>query len=207
MKRVFNNRFQKAAMFGLDARIALAIFAGLSAITGVALYSAIRQANAVSVLSDMREVGKAWEQYYLDTGQDLPRNSADPLNNNHYIYQIAKLVEDSGISGWKGPYLSYAKDVDYRLKGERFIEIYIMILKNGAVWGDAINIVPAGFCTEDEQCSAWVRFGDFKSTEKDLIEKIDAIVDSGDGAQDGNFRWYDNTTDYQAYLKYAPMKG
>tara|TARA_Y100001960_G_scaffold319101_1_gene389950 strand:- start:3597 stop:3728 length:132 start_codon:yes stop_codon:yes gene_type:complete len=37
---------KKAAMFGLDARIALAIFGALSVISGAVLYSAIQDAKA-----------------------------------------------------------------------------------------------------------------------------------------------------------------
>tara|TARA_Y100001960_G_scaffold323342_1_gene401616 strand:- start:381 stop:521 length:141 start_codon:yes stop_codon:yes gene_type:complete len=37
--------FNKGAMFGLDARIALAIFGALSVISSAALYSAIQEAD------------------------------------------------------------------------------------------------------------------------------------------------------------------
>ena len=40
---MLNLKNKKAAMFGLDARIALAIFGALSVISGAALYSAIQQ--------------------------------------------------------------------------------------------------------------------------------------------------------------------
>ena len=36
---------KKGAMFGLDARIALAIFGALSVISGAALYSAIKESK------------------------------------------------------------------------------------------------------------------------------------------------------------------
>ncbi len=39
---------KKAAMFGLDARIALVIFGALSVISGAALYSAIQQAKTTA---------------------------------------------------------------------------------------------------------------------------------------------------------------
>ena len=61
----------KGAMFGLDVRIALAIFGALSVISGAALYSAIQDAEATAVLTELEEIGKAWEAYYLDTGETL----------------------------------------------------------------------------------------------------------------------------------------
>lgn len=39
----------KGAMFGLDARIALAIFGALSVISGAALYSAIQESSTVKI--------------------------------------------------------------------------------------------------------------------------------------------------------------
>ncbi len=44
-----HKQLNKGAMFGLDARIALAIFGALSVISGAALYSAIKQAKVTQV--------------------------------------------------------------------------------------------------------------------------------------------------------------
>ena len=64
---------QKGAMFGLDARIALAIFGGLSVITGAVLYKVIQQVKVTSAVATLNELSKAVESYMLDTGQDLPQ--------------------------------------------------------------------------------------------------------------------------------------
>ena len=58
-------------MFGLDARIALAIFGALSVISGAALYSAIQQAKVTETVTELDNISKAWAQYYLDTGEVL----------------------------------------------------------------------------------------------------------------------------------------
>tara|TARA_Y100001960_G_scaffold289774_1_gene329879 strand:+ start:220 stop:822 length:603 start_codon:yes stop_codon:yes gene_type:complete len=92
---------KKGAMFGLDARIALAIFGALSVISGAALYSAIQQAKVVSLVQDFREIAKALEAMYLDTGS-VPngQNSTSPsLDADEFL--------SSTSSGWKGPYLNY----------------------------------------------------------------------------------------------------
>jgi len=44
----------KGAMFGLDSRIALAIFGALSVISGAALYSAIQEAKATALYNELR---------------------------------------------------------------------------------------------------------------------------------------------------------
>ena len=50
---------KKGAMFGLDARIALAIFGALSVILGAALYSAIQEAKNQQIISMFSEISKA----------------------------------------------------------------------------------------------------------------------------------------------------
>tara|TARA_Y100001960_G_C14595815_1_gene788039 strand:- start:886 stop:1026 length:141 start_codon:yes stop_codon:yes gene_type:complete len=44
---------KKGAMFGIDARIALAIFGALSAISGAALYSAIQQSKVTVLVTEL----------------------------------------------------------------------------------------------------------------------------------------------------------
>ncbi|PPR10935.1 MAG: hypothetical protein CFH44_00121 [Proteobacteria bacterium] len=92
---------KKGAMFGLDARIALAIFGALSVISGAALYSAIQESKYTKVLVELNEVEKAIEQYILDTGNDLPI-----YGGSGFSMDIEELIADSGVQGWNGPYLS-----------------------------------------------------------------------------------------------------
>tara|TARA_Y100001960_G_scaffold305091_1_gene358904 strand:+ start:1992 stop:2588 length:597 start_codon:yes stop_codon:yes gene_type:complete len=89
--------FKKAAMFGLDARIALAIFGALSVISGAALYSAIKQAKVIAEVTQMNEYAKALEAYILDTGGDLPFGSGLSADTQELISSTA--------SGWNGPYI------------------------------------------------------------------------------------------------------
>lgn len=55
------NLLRKAAMFGLDARIALAIFGALSVISGAVLYSAIKQAKTEALRQYFVELIKVSE--------------------------------------------------------------------------------------------------------------------------------------------------
>jgi type II secretory pathway pseudopilin PulG len=90
---------KKGAMFGLDARIALAIFGALSVISGAALYSAIQDAKMTSMYTSLKEIEKAIEHFYLETGYKEFAN----------IYDIHRLLENpssDAVSGWNGPYIS-----------------------------------------------------------------------------------------------------
>jgi hypothetical protein len=93
---------KKGAMFGLDARIALAIFGALSVISGAALYSAIKDAREQRVITSVIELGKGLESYYLDTGV-MPKVST----MNTTVFDIVQLIKNTdNIKGWKGPYIS-----------------------------------------------------------------------------------------------------
>jgi type II secretory pathway pseudopilin PulG len=192
---------KRGAMFGLDARIALAIFGALSVISGAALYSAIQAAKSTALLADMNEVGKAWEQYYLDTGQDLPKNGS--TGADLYILKLSNLVEDPGISGWNGPYLPYPKNGTSALLSKDNENIFILNITDEEVWGGATDWGP-GFCTTGRKCFVWVRIDDFKT--EDLAKGMDSRVDGGDGAEKGKVRWAKVGAVYYYYLQYAPVK-
>jgi type II secretory pathway pseudopilin PulG len=104
-KSVDTFKIKKGAMFGLDARIALAIFGALSVISGAALYSAITASKVTQRITQVSEIEKAISQYYLDTGH-LPGFSS---NGPTIDLDITVLVEDDGSKGWAGPYLNWEK--------------------------------------------------------------------------------------------------
>ena len=89
---------KKGAMFGLDARIALAIFGALSVISGAALYSAIENARLTREWAQYKEYAKAYQAYYIDTATYLfagfGRDTCDMVENR------------GNLTGWNGPYIS-----------------------------------------------------------------------------------------------------
>ncbi len=89
---------QKGAMFGLDARVALAIFGGLSVIAGAAVFSSISETRVTSLITEFDNVSKGYINYVFDTGVDtltFDDMLADPGNP---------------VVGWSGPYLTVASD-------------------------------------------------------------------------------------------------
>tara|TARA_Y100001960_G_scaffold238191_1_gene251133 strand:- start:559 stop:1221 length:663 start_codon:yes stop_codon:yes gene_type:complete len=93
---------KRGAMFGLDARIALAIFGALSVISGAALYSAIEGAKVTAYMHQAKEVEKAIEAYFIDTGT-YPAVFAEDAT---YMNLNSLINKPSGVTGWKGPYIS-----------------------------------------------------------------------------------------------------
>jgi len=97
---------QKGAMFGLDARVALAIFAILSSTAGYIGFSKVRKARDASALHAIESISKALQEYQKDMGNfalftvDTPSDS----NNIEILWDITK-VAPNYQKYWNGPYL------------------------------------------------------------------------------------------------------
>jgi hypothetical protein len=88
----FTHINMRGAMFGLDARIALAIFAGLATVTGATIYKVANQSRITAEAAEMRNIAKAFGNYVVDVG-------ASPNSIEDLITSTAP--------GWNGPYLPY----------------------------------------------------------------------------------------------------
>lgn len=198
---------KKAAMFGLDARIALAIFGALSVISGAALYSAIQQSKAVALYNELAEQGKAWEAYYLDTGQNLPQISTDSANLNFYILKNVELIEDSlNLKGWSGPYLQEEESSSAgRLNHNKYRDKHLVVFTDSNAWGEELEWVDDK-CTSGKSCFI---FSNIDGIPDDSLAKvIDELYDNGDGGKEGNFKWHRygvSPYNYAYYLKIAPI--
>ncbi|MCP4355196.1 MAG: hypothetical protein GY793_06110 [Proteobacteria bacterium] len=192
---------KRAAMFGLDARVALAIFAALSGITGAALYDAIQNAKATAYLVDLQEIGKAWESYYLDMGTNPPPyNTTTFLTSLNYDY----LTTPVPIAGWDGPYIN--ERFFFGADNEHVVGVgqpRLNILNND-IWDETTRRQ----CTAGNKCSIWVSldfyYQDFDSS---IAKKIDFIVDRQDNPDSGDFRWHSTSRrTTHIYLKIAPTQ-
>jgi type II secretory pathway pseudopilin PulG len=191
---------QKAAMFGLDARIALAIFAALSVISGSALYKVMDKIKGEQYHQFFKEIVKATEQYYLDNAQRLPQHTT-------WAQVIPRdLVENvENLPNWNGPYTN-----SIRASGDGFYA-------NDNVWSEPIwnfvsllRLTPwattVEWCAVDNSnCAEWItmelKTPERKAVGQDVFNKLDKIVDNNDGPLSGKVRYWtkDATTDYTAY--------
>tara|TARA_Y100001956_G_C4017029_1_gene140259 strand:- start:3 stop:587 length:585 start_codon:yes stop_codon:yes gene_type:complete len=182
---------KKAAMFGLDARIALAIFGALSVISGAALYSAIESAKVTQVVTELNEYSKAIEAYALDTGSLMPVKA-------HTILDLNELVTSS-TTGWQGPYISQTV-VDYPTYCTKCmisnsatafttVEQYV---DNQA----ASNTWKIDTCTSGVGCTVWISLA---NEPYDFLSKIDEYVDGTTDRGKGNFRISGATTVFNGW--------
>lgn len=181
---------KKAAMFGLDARIALTIFGALSVITGVALYSALEKARTTAFLNELNEFGKAFEQYYLNTRQMLPLTYLD-YNTQPYhshSFQSSYLIKPrAGVKRWKGPYVKYKEHNVSYLKHPYGKEFYFFRSKGDGTWTG--NNWTNNFCLSGVNCALWVAINFYQNT--DNVTNLDKLIDNSDGYNQGSVRWND----------------
>jgi len=180
-------KLKKAAMFGLDARIALSIFAALSIITGVALYGAMKEAKVVAIITEMDNIDKAVTEYYLDTGsypEIVTTQSAGRIQMEELITSVKH--------GWKGPYIGFVDrgtEQDGVLTSSLYEQVFIYRNKDGD-WSNASGsdskCLSTSISCSIYSCYAFVS-DDFN---KALDLKIDGIV----GPDKGNFRWGSSLT-------------
>jgi type II secretory pathway pseudopilin PulG len=191
---------KKGAMFGLDARIALAIFGALSVISGAALYSAIQNSKVTSLIVQIEEVAKATESYVLDMGADLPQFETHAVET-----EIIRLVTTNGSSAWKGPYLTIQRssaDKEFILNNLSF-----HLYKCTNTFGNQFSNVGCIACTDVSDCYSWLKIaGDSLTVES--VKSIDEKVDGGDGYDSGKFRvqWADaaESDNIRAFYKVMP---
>ena len=187
---------KKGAMFGLDARIALAIFGALSVISGAALYSAIQEAKLVSLLTKMSEIVKGVESYMIDTGTDLP------LTGN--IFDQNALLEDSGVEGWNGPYLSYEEGtvfdsgVDGLLDSDNHSFLVRAIDDSWSTGGAVVT------CSAGQLCNLWINA---RKVPVNIAKAYDEKIDGSYNVNEGNVRTRASSDTNYVYLyhKYMPI--
>ena len=193
---------KRGAMFGLDARIALAIFGALSVISGAALYSAIQESRVIAAVAEFSEAQKALEAYYLDTGE-MPANYASGTE----FFDATYLVEGKSVAGWKGPYLPFEKTTTttYRLLHPNFYELMYINALDNVSWGEGGDSWASHNCPSGgDNCYAWALI--IGSKDLSFVEGIDKKFDGSVDPQNGNFRYYQSSGDYRMALKVIPYK-
>jgi type II secretory pathway pseudopilin PulG len=188
-------QINKGAMFGLDARIALAIFGALSVISGAALYSAIQQSKVISLLASIKEIEKAIESYYLDTGQ-LPGFSSNNPNNDLSIKAL--LEKPANITGWKGPYLNYPVQLSDYITGI-----------NGGAMALLYKQSNSGLstCSNGDDCHIfiWNHVSDTSLRDK-MEEYLDGSAPSGNIDTNGKYHFNGASTFYKTGIYYDSSK-
>lgn len=198
-------KLNKGAMFGLDARIALAIFGALSVISGAALYSAIKSARTEQWRQYFEELTKASEQYYLDNGKQLPVQSLA----NDYLQGSDLIQNRESLTTWNGPYFqaSIVSSASFRAPIKNSIDSAgwsNVWLRQSSTWTEMNDNTTDEKCvTGSPDCSEWLTFSvssaSFSNDLLNLFNDLDALVDDSDGPLSGKVRYNTESHDYIMY--------
>tara|TARA_Y100001960_G_scaffold142799_1_gene151206 strand:+ start:364 stop:966 length:603 start_codon:yes stop_codon:yes gene_type:complete len=196
---------KKGAMFGLDARIALAIFGALSVISGAALYSAIDDAKKTAFITQLEGFAKAYTAYYLDVGHHVPVYDTVPdfLVGNRIVENL-----DSDAN-WKGPYWpdGYGENHDNTdvlgRVGFRGDHSASFVQAADTAWGDYAGSSNIGDCTATN-CHVWV-YVEVRNKDVNFAKDINNRIENDDSASTGKVRVrYFGTNSYNLYYYVQP---
>lgn len=98
---------QKGALFGLDARISLVIFSGLTVIVGATLSSKISSITGGALIDELNATGQAIEGMQLDLKADIFKSIDNPNEENAFMALYDKDMLNTPLtrSRWLGPYI------------------------------------------------------------------------------------------------------
>ncbi|MCP4394017.1 MAG: hypothetical protein GY804_07125 [Alphaproteobacteria bacterium] len=172
---------KKGAMFGLDARVTLAIFSVLSVITGAALYNSIKNAKVVAIITEMDNVNKAVMQFLIDTKSYPVWSYLTEIKIGHLSTQSYFIP----VTGWKGPYIPFRFEYipSGSLTHHPTYGHVSLHRKNNGLWGLTSMMTLDSFCrSESPGCSVYVCYSRIpENLLKALDLKIDGIADAGRG--------------------------
>jgi len=196
---------KKGAMFGLDARIALAIFGALSVISGAALYSAIQESRKMQVIRTFDEFEKAVASYLLDVGSD------PQIHDSVAHERVALELIESSKTGWKGPYLSFTKDgsADHYIVDSATKLKFWIYTEQSTDWGNSVGSSGTA-CATGKSCIYYLKTHLNANTTQSnqLAAQLDEYYDGSDGFDKGKFRiiWFDAAkTNPIAFLEMMPI--
>lgn len=108
---------QSGALFGLDARIALAIFSILSVVAGVAVVVGIDSTRGQVLGTELSDTAQAIESYHHDLKTDIFLSLSNPSGKNAFqaLYDNEVITEDNNLrSRWNGPYIKFTSNTNSR---------------------------------------------------------------------------------------------
>ena len=176
-------------MFGLDARIALAIFAVIAVVAGTAIVISMDSTRAKALAQELSETGKAIESICYDLRADLYPSLIQPSPKNAFtaLFDSSVLKDTDNLRGkWLGPYIR-ATSTTSRY-GEMMIE--------------ARREKHADTCEMGAPCYLWLTYAQVK---KGIATEVNSVIDGEheeDPSNHGRIQWNDGgdtvTLSYQA---------
>ncbi|MBI1362802.1 MAG: hypothetical protein GC134_02365 [Proteobacteria bacterium] len=166
---------QRGAMFGLDARVAMAIFGIASVLVGTAVFGSMREFEYRALSKELKEMHVAIEGLHNDLQASVRSRLTTPSDANSFtaLYDSSVLTA-AGQQKWLGPYIN--------LRSNTHPSYGTMSLTRAAV-----SNAPGTACTAtDGTCYLYVVYS---AVPDGIIADLDDALDNGDGATAGKVQW------------------
>lgn len=141
---------QSGAMFGLDARIALAIFSILSIVAGAAIVINLDDTAAKALAGELADTSKAVEALHQDLKTDVFQALQNPSDRNAFkaLFDNSDITEDGALrSRWSGPYIRFTSTLHP---------------KYGEMLMQKRKADHTAQCDDDDVCYLWLVYGEVK---------------------------------------------
>ncbi len=187
---------QKGAMFGMDGRISLVIFASLSVIAGASIIFNRIDAQATVLHGELKALHEAIKVMQSDFENDLYA-SLDSLAARHQN-AVDVLFDDTELSAvyqndWHGPYIDEFIQPGarlYRSQNNVVGVTFTNIMKHAN--GTGVN--NAVVCSNAAPCYYWVRISNLPERLLEILnEKIDGTAETTP-EDEGRLQWNDSGT-------------
>lgn len=176
---------QRGAMFGLDARIAAAIFAGLAIVAGAAITTTVQTAKVASIRDEAEKTKQAVVSLMYDLRGPI-HTVTDSATTRVYATLLTKSYMTDKQERWLGPYLSGDRAAHHSYGQRRLYR------------GSEIN--PTASCTSN--CMVW--FGLDSIGSEDLALAVNNEYDGEDEltpANEGEVQWDVVADDVRLYIR------
>ncbi len=139
-------RSQSGAMFGLDARLAMMIFAIMATVAGYVAYGRIAMARNAALIGEIDAMSDALRSYQVDMGTFFLFTLDKPVDDESSLEDITALWDKSRVrqgfrNRWHGPYTTFETR-----KNRTYGNWSIFYAQ-----GDRRN-----YCTTDSDCFVWL---------------------------------------------------
>jgi hypothetical protein len=189
---------QSGALFGLDARIALAIFSLISVVAGATMVLSLDTIRAKSLAAELADTGRAVEAFHNDVKMDIYQVLITPSARNAFaaLYDHTVISEEFRAR-WNGPYIKFASNQNPRYGT-------MALPKRGAVF--------SAECSSESICYLWIAYNAVKpgiATETNEI--LDGKTEESPNHH-GRLQWTDPneglvTLGFQASKALTPSMG
>lgn len=164
---------QSGALFGLDARIALAVFGLLAIIVGVVSFGRVEIARKASVIAELEAFENALNHYQADMNVFLPFTTNKPAGDDLSAADTdlealwsRELVKIGFHPSWNGPYL------------QRESRKHPTYGTYGLVYAPPLERTST--CTEDTPCFLWLSLSQVPA---DIWKTINSYFDEAHGRE------------------------